>query len=815
MKNKVELLSPVGSYDSLLASIENGADAVYLGGKLFNARQYATNLDDEELKSAVTYAHERGVKVYVVVNIILRDDELKEAIDYIAYLYNIDVDALIIQDLGLVRTIKNLIPDFEIHGSTQMSINNYMGAGFLDELGFTRVVLARELSVEEIKEINEKTDIELEIFIHGALCVSYSGQCLMSSMIGGRSGNRGTCAQPCRMKYTIVDTETNESLNRKFDEQHMLSLKDLNTIDDLEDIIDSGVTSLKVEGRMKKPEYVATIIEKYRKKIDSIELNEDYLFSQDEKDQMAQMFNRGFTKGFLKHDFGNDIVTLDKPNNRGVFIGEVSKIDQGFTYIRLKESGSLNVGDGIQLRLDDGREAGTIVSQLVMNKDIARIDKIRNVRPGDKVYKTLDVDLNKEARESFRAEDVDKKHPLYMEIDIDIDKPVVLKVIDQGRETIIKSKEVAELARKVSLNEDRVKEQMSKLGNTPYRLEDIKISIEENSMVRVSVLNDLRRSAVEELIKYRGNFNRREDIDRNVLKEKTKKLFTFEKKGKTKERKISVKVDNIGQFKDLDLDKLDRIYLNFKSELTNAIIEAKRYEKEIYLSTEKIVENKDFKKLKSLLDKVIDDIDGVSVNNLGTLKFVKDNYDTKIHADIGLNIFNSQAVKLLSENQVSTSTLSPELKLNQIEAIARNKILQTEVVGYGYLPTMVLKYCPMSVIKNCKSTDDCETCELKEGYGLLDRKDMVFEFKRTENSTVVYNSQPIVVPEHLNAIYNSHVDMVRLDFTIEDSKDIKEIQETYYDFANDYIDIEEVERRVDKLKTKEGITKGHFFRGVL
>lgn len=811
MKNKVELLSPVGSYESLLASIENGADAVYLGGKLFNARQYATNLDDEELKSAVTYAHERGVKVYVVVNIILRDSELKEAIDYIAYLYNIDVDALIIQDLGLLRTIKNLIPDFEVHGSTQMSINNYMGAAFLDELGFTRVVLARELSIEEIDEIDKKTDIELEIFIHGALCVSYSGQCLMSSMIGGRSGNRGTCAQPCRMKYTIVDTATNKSLNKKFDDQHILSLKDLNTIDDLEEIIDSGVTSLKIEGRMKKPEYVATIIDKYRKKIDSIKLNEEYKITQDEKDEMAQMFNRGFTRGFLKHDFGKEIVTLDKPNNRGVYIGEILKADENFTYIKLEKD--LNLGDGIQIRLNNGGEQGLLVSKIEMNKNIAKIERIMNVNPGDKVYKTLDIDLNKQARESFRQEDIDKKHPLYMEIDIAIGKPVTLKVIDSGRETVIKSEEVAELAKRVSLTKQRVKEQMGKLGNTPYKLEDIKVSIEENSMVRVSVLNDLRRSAVEELIKFRGNFNRREKIDRRILKERTNKLFSFPKKAKSISRKISVKIDNIEQFKKLDLNKLDRLYLNFQTDLTNAIIETKKYKKEIYLATGKIVENKDFKELETLLNGVIDQIDGVSVNNLGTLKFIKDNYDIKIHSDIGLNIFNSQAVKLLSENKVGSATLSPELKLNQIENIARNEILTYEVVGYGYLPVMTLKYCPMSVIKNCKSTDECKTCDLKEGYGLLDRKDMVFDFKRTDNSTLVYNSQPIVIPEHLNAIYNSHVDMVRLDFTVED--EIREIQETYYDFANNNIDIEEVERRVNNLKTKEGITKGHFFRGVL
>lgn len=811
MKNKVELLSPVGGNDSLLASIENGADAIYLGGKLFNARAYATNFDDEELKSAVTYAHQRGVKVYVVVNIILRDDELRQAIDYISYLYDIDVDALIIQDLGLLRLIKNVLPDFEVHGSTQMSINNYMGAAFVKELGFQRVVLARELSIEEISEINEKTDIELEIFIHGALCVSYSGQCLISSMIGGRSGNRGTCAQPCRMKYTIVDTASGKSLNRQFDEKHVLSLKDLNAIDDLKEIIEAGVVSLKVEGRMKKAEYVATIIDKYRQAIDNIDLKKDSRLTEEDKDEMAQMFNRGFTRGFLKNDFGKNIVTLDKANNRGILAGKVVKSDKDSTYIKLQTD--LALGDGIEVRFDSGESSGFFIDDIEIDGGVARVRNIKSSRAGDLVYKTLDVELNKEARQSFHKTDIDKKHPLYMEIEIAIAKPVLLKVIDSGRETIVESEELAELAQKVSLTKERVIEQMEKLGNTPYRLEEIKVDIEENSMVRVSVLNNLRRLAVEKLAENRSNFNKRPAIDKKELAEKTKKVFTLPKKSKKQARAISIKVDSLKQFDQLNLDKLDRVYLNFKKDLDKAISKLKPYKKQVYLSTEKIIENQDFVELKTLLDGLIDHVDGVSVNNLGTLKFVKDNYSTKIHADIGLNAFNSQTVKLLSEHKVKSTTLSPELRLNQIGDITKNSIIDYEVIGYGYLPVMVLKHCPMSVIKNCKSTDDCEKCDLKEGYGLVDRKDMTFDFKRKGNSTLVYNSQPIVVPEHLKKIYSNLVDMVRLDFTKENN--IEEIQDLYYDFANDLIDIDEVEYRVGKLKTKEGITKGHFFRGVL
>lgn len=811
MKKKVELLSPVGSHESLLAAIENGADAVYLGGKMFNARKYADNFEDEELKSAVEYAHSRGVKVYVVVNIILRDEELKEAIDYIIYLYNIDVDALIVQDLGLFRMIKKLIPKFELHGSTQMSINNYLGANMLKEIGFERVVLSRELSIEKITEINRKADIELEIFVHGALCVSYSGQCLMSSIIGGRSGNRGSCAQPCRMKYTIVDRKNNISLDKKFDEKHILSLKDLNTIDDLKKIIDAGVVSLKVEGRMKKPEYVATITEKYRKTIDNIYSGEDYKIDNQAKDEMAQMFNRGFTRGFLQNDFGRNIVTLDKPNNRGVFIGEVIKSDKNYTYIKIK--GNLNIGDGIEIIAASGNGKGLIIDFIEIDKDIAKIKSIKEAKTGNHVYKTLDVKLNEKARKSFGKVEVDKKHPLDMKIEIQIDQPIVLTAVDNGLEVVVKSDEMVELARKVGLTQERVREQMEKLGDTPYRLRDIDINIEDNSMVRVSELNNLRRLAVDKLATVRNDFNKREIVDRKDLKNDIDEIFSFPKRTNNRNRKVSVKVDSFEQFKNLDLNKLDRVYINFKTRLREAIGEAKQYNVEIYVATGNIIENHEFIELKSNFDSIIDSIDGISVSNMGTLKFIRDNYKTNIHGDMGLNAFNSQTIKLLKDYGMNSVTLSSELKLSQIDKICKNEIMDYEVVGYGYLPLMTMKHCPMSVIKNCKSIEECKTCRLKEGYGLLDRKNMIFDFKRVGNSTIIYNSQTIMVPEYLDKIYNSYVDMVRLDFTKENN--LRDIQNLYYDFANDDIDIEEVERRVEKLKTKEGITKGHFFRGVL
>ncbi|NMA57295.1 peptidase U32 family protein, partial [Clostridium cochlearium] len=261
---KVELLAPAGSIDSLYAAVQSGADAVYLGGSKFSARAYASNFNEEIMRKAVDYCHIYGVKVYVTVNILLKEKELKEALEYIRYLYNIGVDALIIQDTGLFYLIKKYFPDFEIHASTQMTIHNIQGAKLLQEVGFERIVLARELSIEEIRNISNNLKVETEVFVHGALCICYSGQCLMSSLIGGRSGNRGRCAQPCRLPYTIVNNKNNEKKSG-----YLLSPKDVCTIENVEDFILSGAHSFKIEGRMKRPEYVAGVVKSYREVIDS------------------------------------------------------------------------------------------------------------------------------------------------------------------------------------------------------------------------------------------------------------------------------------------------------------------------------------------------------------------------------------------------------------------------------------------------------------------------------------------------------------------------------------------------------------------
>lgn len=823
MKEKIELLAPVGSIESLYAAVENGADAVYLGGKMFNARQYASNFDKEELKKAIEYAHIKDVKVYVTVNILLSDSEFKEALEYISFLYNIDIDAIIIQDLGLANLVRKLLPDLEIHGSTQMTIINHFGAKFLEELGFTRVVLGRELSVEEIRYIKDKTNIELEGFIHGALCISYSGQCLMSSIIGGRSGNRGRCAQPCRMPYTLVNAETGKIVSSKFDKRFLLSTRDLNTIEDLNKIIKAGIISLKIEGRMKRSEYVAVIVSKYRKSLDNLYNGIDRAISKEDKKELLQIFNREFTKGYILGDFGKDLVAIDRPDNRGVYIGKVIDVDKKYMYILLEDS--LNVGDGIEITDNKDNKNGIVVDsiflkgkrvELCKKGEVAKIKKVGSIKKNSKVFKTSDVLLLEKARKSFTDRDKLKKIDIYMEVEIKIGHPIKMYLWDdRGNYVTIESEEKVQEGTNIYLTEDKVIKQLSKLGGTHYILKDISIKLENNSMVPVSVLNKLRRNGIEELNKKRAKINKRVKISKTDILNKMQDIIETSKSYiKTTNKQISVNVQSFEQFKKINLNKLDRVYISYWEGINESIEEIKKHGKEVYLQTERIMTSWDFETLNNQIKSIgIENIDGISVSNLGTLKYIRENFDTNIHCDIGINAFNSFTLKFLEEYGAKSVTLSPELKLNQIKNICLSTNLICETIGYGYLPVMVSKYCPFSVVKECLTDKECNRCKFSYGYGLKDRLGKVFRMTRKNGTTIIYNSQPLIIIENLKEVYNSNVDMVRLDFTFED--DIKEIQTMYYEFANNNIDEKNIARFVDKIKKSKGLTKGHYYRGVL
>ncbi len=804
MNNKVELLAPVGSMESLYAAIQNGANAVYLGGKLFNARQNASNFDYDELEKAVTYAHLRDVRVYVTANILIDDSEMEEVIDYIKFLYKINVDAVIVQDLGLASLIRDFFPDMEVHGSTQMTINNLSGAEFLKDMGFTRVVLARETPIEEIKYIHENSSIELEAFIHGALCVSYSGQCLMSSMIGGRSGNRGNCAQPCRMPSTLVDSKGNAFPD--WERKHILSPMDLNTLEDIEKIVDSGIMSLKIEGRMKRPEYVATVVKNYRKALDQGSAS---LTNKDKKD-VEQIFNRGFTKGLMLGDFGRDFISSDRPDNRGSLVGRVERADKYKVYIALDED--VNEGDGLEFELESGEYKG-MRSPIDGRKGRTMIlEKPGYILKDTLVYKSSSRELLEDAKASYEEDKI--KYPIDMEIDIRIGENPKLLVRSNGKRGTSISDKIVEKAERLGLSEDRIREQLSKLGDTTYNLNDIKINLDENSYLPVSVLNSLRRQAIEEMDSLVEDENKKSPIDEEDYIEKKKKVFSTKRQTKKEENLLSVKLSNINQFNQLDLDKIDRVYLNFRDNLKMAIKKAKENKKEVYISTEKILYQEDLEELGKLLKPIEKIIDGVSVGNLGTLKYIQDNFNLKIHGDMGLNIFNSHTLKFLNKVGLESMTYSPELTLNQIRTIEDNSNIKTEAIIYGHLVVMTTKNCPMSLVKGCKDDSGCESCEFAKAYAIKDRIGVNFQMERKETFTNIYNAVPLMVLDNLKEIYNSGVSMGRLDFTLE-TTNIRDTQKAYYDYAKGLISDIEARDFIEDFRFNKSITNGHYFRGVM
>ena len=437
--------------------------------KKFGARAYAENFAGEQLLKAVEFAHLRGVVVHVTVNTIISDEELDEFATYIKFLRRANVDALLVQDLGAASIAKQIAPEIPLHASTQMTIHNLEGVKVLAELGFSRAVLSRELTLDEIKKICSESPIETEIFIHGALCVCWSGQCLMSSLIGGRSGNRGRCAQPCRLPYELVDANGKNLLSGVG--KYLLSPKDLNTLDLLPKLIETGVTSLKIEGRMKRPEYVATVVKVYRDALDK------KFSTPEDKRKLAQIFNRDFTTAYLEKNPGKNLISDMKPNNRGVLIGRVAEI--GRDKIILKLSEKISAGDQIEIWIKVGGRVTFTVEDFELRGDLCTIKNVNTkvVRVHDRAFKIFDAELTAEARKYFAGAPV-RKISIAAEVKAKLGEPLTLTFTDgDGNSASAQTKIIAELAKNRPLTLETLKTQIGRLGNSIFALEKISADI--------------------------------------------------------------------------------------------------------------------------------------------------------------------------------------------------------------------------------------------------------------------------------------------------------------------------------------------------
>ncbi len=496
-KRRVELLAPAGGMNQLLAAVENGADAVYLGGKLFNARINATNFTMEELKEGIEYAHLRNVKIYVTMNILIKDEEMEEAVNYAATLYQMGIDGIILQDIGLAEALRKTLPDLPLHFSTQGTIYNASGVRTAVKLGFARVVLARELTIEEIRSIAKEQLCELEVFVHGALCMCYSGQCHLSRAIGGRSANRGECAQPCRLPYQ--DEAGNEGYH--------LSPKDLCAIDQLGALMEAGVSSFKIEGRMKSAEYVATVTRIYRKYLDLALRGKTYTVDAKDKEDLLQAFNRGgFTQGYLLGQPGQKLLSGRIPKHQGVLVGKVLARPKVKDMVDISYTTELSLGDGIEIH---GREINSNILTYIKKgaKQRARIGDFRGeIKAGDLIYRTSSKILLEQAKGSYlpEARKEWRTIPVGMKFCASPDEYPTLEIWEGEHHVTVIGEAKCETALNRSLDVETISRQLSKTGGTPFLPGKIDIELGEDTSMPLSALNQMRREATDSLIQLKA-----------------------------------------------------------------------------------------------------------------------------------------------------------------------------------------------------------------------------------------------------------------------------------------------------------------------
>lgn len=730
---KVELLCPAGNMKMLEMAIHNGADAVFLAGTKFGARKFSNNFNNEELIEAINYAHLYGVKVYITINTLIKDSEVNAFLSFVEFIHKNGVDAVLMQDLGMIYLVKKMYPNLEVHASTQFHNHNNEGLKFLKDLGIKRAVLARELSIDEIKELD--VNIEKEVFVHGALCICYSGECLMSSLVMNRSGNRGECAGMCRLPYKLIEN----SSTVKTEGDYLLSPKELCTIEHLKEILDCNIDSIKIEGRMKSPEYVGYVTKLYRRAIDNYYENKEFVLTNEELTNLKKLFNRDFTKGYILNDDKN-IINTKTPNHIGVEIGTVESVTKD--KIKIKLSDNLNQGDAIRFKNSNkGMYANFIYNKFgklinsAKSNEIIYLDNKIELDKNDAVLKTIDIKLLEQIN-TFPK----KKIPISINVNIKENAPLKIEITD-GINKVFELGNIVEKSINQSLTKDIIKEKLSKLGNTIYELENININLEQNCFIPIKELNEMRRNLIEKL---------------NIERMKIKNNF---KKESVNFAKNNIKLTNeIGLLIDKEED-----YINFKNK-NNIIFYTENFElyskykdnKNIYFRLPRVINH--FKEFKN---------DYIQTSDIGSItKYALNN---NLVADIYSNVTNIYTVKFLTDLGVKKIGISPELIVSETIDLYKsyikefNEIPNIEVFAGGYLELMILKY--NIVNKN------------KENIFLQDRNNEKFKIINKYGKNIILNYRNITRIEDLldTEIKNYYISLI--DMKNQEKERIKELIE--------------------------------------
>ena len=808
----MELLAPAGTMENFMAALESGADAIYLGGKVFNARAHAANFGIDELREAVRLAHILDVSVYVTVNILIGDTELKDLENYIKDLDSIGVDAIIVQDLAVAEIAKRVAPNIHLHGSTQMTAATLDAVRFYESLGFIRVVLARELSLKEIQHICKHCKAEIEVFVHGALCVCYSGQCLMSSFIGGRSGNRGACAQPCRLPYELLDSKGESVLPKH--EAYLLSPKDLNYSEHMNELVAAGVTSFKVEGRMKKVSYVRQVIGTYREILDEASIHEN------QRKALASGFNRGFSTAYLEDTVGRQMMTVVAPNHQGKPIGE-SYTKKGEVYLSLTEP--IEQGSLVKILQSNG----SVTYYTVDDEWICVSDTLYKGRPAEGLaVGQLYLASTPKNTKSRGLQEFTRKYDMSVYLSVgsngEINYTELTAILDSGLSVTVTNEYVPAIANKVPTSLEKVTEQLGRLGNTLFRLSYVDIP-DGPYMWPASVLNALRRDAVTALetalithhVESWQALQVTGDVDYDFKAQQELSYDTCPM--------ISARVDEIEGVKAAISGGAQKIVFG-GDRLSRTPYALSIYDEVARLcaqsdvictfATPRVVKDDEVEAYKHTLEAIVQaHPDSISIHVPQALLWLRElGYTGAIEADTGLNIFNTPTLHFWEQLHISCVNPSQELTLKQITELAKHSHVPIETMIHGYTEMMISEYCAIASFVGTGSKVNCPMPCVKESYSLKDRKGEIFPIRTDPYCRMhIMNSHEMDMRAYVPMLLQKGISILRVDGRHMKPSYVKEIVSQYVGIATGTM--EAPPKKIDSQG--ESITRGHYFRGIL
>jgi len=818
---KYELLAPAGSIDAFFAAVHSGADAVYLGAYGFNARLSAENFTQEQLISVIRYAHHHKVLIYITLNTLVKNKEWPELIQMVNALCEMGADALIVQDLGLLYILRTYFPDILIHSSTQMTINNTLGVAYLSNLGVNKVVVARENTIDEIRKMT-KYGTNIEVFVHGALCICYSGQCLMSGMIGGRSGNRGRCAQPCRMTYQLMD-ETGQIHKQEVGE-HLLSPRDLNALELMPELVEAGVQSFKIEGRMKRPEYVATVVQAYRKKLNQVLFNQEFENLEEMQRDMKQIFNREFTVGYFKGNQGQNMMSYQRPNNRGIALGRIlARTPKGFS-IQLKED--VMVGDGLEIWITKGGRKGFEVTQLFEEGNNAgeafkgqtiEIAYDGRVFPGDRVFKTSDISLNQRAQDTYARKTLELSEFVDIWIQGRLDEPLAITMKTQSGLTVT-GYSVARLqrAKEKSLDSALLRQKM-RLGSSRYVLRDWNVDMEEGLMLPISQVNAVRRQLVDSLDTLS------ESTDKRTMPLVWDTIIEIEKQSLVNKpistMHLVVEVDDERQAMAALESGADWVYIHMvrqrKHDMQPMDILTSQQKKKVYYVLPRIIREESIEVIRKRVQTLKGSMHGFVATSLGAIQLLKEESCPHVWGDYSLNIMNDMALKHLLQDGLAGACLSPELTLQEMKSI--QSPIALEAIVHGSMPLMVSEHCVVGSLLGKKSGSFCTKPCYQHEFHLSDRKNYHFKLLMQEDCTMsILNARELCAIQEVFELKSSGFSRIKLLLRERSIEEIRELTATYRRILEHSVSNAELEKLRENIEMHSpyGLTKGHYYREV-